>query len=95
MVDEFWRAFLAARKLEGDHRLGGFDGVREKLRGGARVLRRPVEPFFERDAGFREHLGADAAEAIDERPVAEVEGVRQLRDLRGRTVEIAVMEEQL
>ena len=95
MVDEFWRAFLAARQLEGDHRLGGLDGVREKLRGGARVLRRPVELFFERNAGFGEHLGAGAAEAVDERPVAEVEGVRQLRYLRGRTVEIAVMEEQL
>ena len=44
---------------------------------------------------MREHLGADAAEAIDEWTVAEVEGVRQLRDLRGRPIEIAVMEEQL
>ena len=69
--------------------------VREKLRGGARVLRRPVELFFERNAGFGEHLGAGAAETIDERPVAEIEGVRQLRDLRSRPIEIAVMEEQL
>ena len=69
--------------------------VREKLRGGARVLRRPVELLFERNAGFGEHLGAGAAEAVDERPVAEIEGVRQLRHLRGRPVEIAVMEEQL
>ena len=92
MVDQFRRAFGAARQFEGDHGLGGLDGVREKLRGGARVLRRPVELLFERNAGFREHLGAGAAETVDERAVAEIEGVRQLRDLRGRPVEIAVME---
>ena len=69
--------------------------VREKLRGGARVLRRPVELLFERNAGFGEHLGAGAAETVDERPVAEIEGVGELRHLRGRPVEIAVMEEQL
>ena len=95
MIDEFWRAFLAARQFEGDHGLGGLDGVREKLRSGARVLRRPVELFFERDAGFGEHLGAGAAEAVDERPITKVEGMSQLCDLRGRAVEIAVMEEQL
>ena len=95
MVDEFWRAFLAARQFEGDHRLGGLDSVREKLRGGARVLPRPIELFFERNAGFSQHLGAGAAETVDERPVAEIEGVRQLRDLRNRSVEIAVMEKQL
>ncbi len=69
--------------------------MREKLRGGARVLRRPVELLFERNAGFGEHLGAGAAETVDERPVAEIEGVGELRHLRGRPVEIAVMEEQL
>ena len=69
--------------------------MREKLRGGARVLRRPVELLFERNAGFGEHLGAGAAETVDERAVAEIEGVRELRHLRGRPVEIAVMEEQL
>ena len=51
--------------------------------------------FFERNAGFGEHLGAGAAEAINERPVAEIEGVGQLRHLRGRPVKIAMMEEQL
>ena len=69
--------------------------MREKLRGGARVLRRPVEFLFERNAGFGKHMGAGAAEPVDERPVAEIEGVGQLRHLRGRPVEIAVMEEQL
>ena len=69
--------------------------VREKLRGGARVLRRPVELLFERNAGFGEHVGAGAAETVDERAVAEIEGVGQLRHLRGRPIEIAVMEEQL
>ena len=82
-------------QFEADHRLGGLDGVREKLCGGARILRRPVEFLFERNAGFSEHLGAGAAKTVDERPVAEIEGVCELRYLRGRPVEIAVMEEEL
>ena len=69
--------------------------MREKLRGGACVFGRPVELLFERNAGLGENLRADTTEAIDERPVAEVEDVRQLRDLRGRPVEIAVMEQEL
>ena len=69
--------------------------MREKLRGGARVLGRPVELLFERNAGFGEHVGAGAAEAVDERAVAEIEGVGELRHLRGRPVEIAVMEQEL
>ena len=69
--------------------------MREKLRGGARVLGRPVELFFERNAGFSEHLGAGAAETVDERPVAEIERVGELRHLRSRPIEIAVMEQQL
>ena len=95
MVDQLWRTFFAARQLEGDHRLRRLKCVRKKLRGRARVLRRPVELFFEGNAGFCEHLGADAAEAVDERPVAEIEGMRELRHLRGRPIEIAVVEEQL
>ena len=95
MIDELWRAFGAARQLEGDHGLGRLERMREKLRGGARVLGRPVEFLFERNAGFGKHLGAGAAETVDERPVAEIEGMRELCHLRGRAVEIAVMEEQL
>ena len=38
---------------------------------------------------------AYAAEAVDERPVAEIEDVRELRDLRSRPVKIAVVEEEL
>ena len=95
MIDELGRAFLAARQLESDHRLSGFDRVREKPRGGACVLRRPVKLFFEGNASLGEQLGAGAAEAIDERAVAEVERVGELRNLRGRPIEIAVMEEEL
>ena len=95
MIDQRRRAVGAAGEFEGDHGLGRLDRVREKLRGGARVLGRPVELLFERNAGFGEHMGAGAAEAVDERPVAEIEGVGELRHLRGRPVEIAVMEEQL
>jgi hypothetical protein len=69
--------------------------MREKLRGGARVLGRPIKLFFERNAGFCEHLGAGAAETVDERPVAEIERVCQLRDLRCWTIEVAVMEQEL
>jgi len=73
----------------------GLNRMREKLRGGARVLGRPVELLFERNASFGEDLGADAAETVNEWPVAEIEGVRELCHLRGRAIEIAVMEEEL
>ena len=41
------------------------------------------------------HLGAGAAETVNERAVAEIEGVRKLRNLRSRAIEIAVMEQEL
>src|SRR5271165_7244060 len=95
MIDECWRAVRAAGEFEGDHGLGRLKCVREKLRGGARVLRRPVELLFERNAGFGEDVGAGATEAVNERAVAEIEGVSELRHLRGWPIEIAVMEEEL
>ena len=95
MIDQGRRAVGAAGEFEGDHGLGRLDRVREKLRGGARVLRRPVELLFERNAGFGKHVGAGAAETVDERPVAEIKRVGELRYLRGRPVEIAVMEQEL
>ena len=73
MIDQLWRAFLAARQFEGDHGLGRLERMSKKLRGGARVLPRPVEFLFERNAGFGEHLGAGAAETVDKRAVAEVQ----------------------
>ena len=75
IIDQGWRTFDAASKFESDHGLGGLDGVHEKLCGRARVLRRPVELLFERNAGFGEHMGAGAAEAVNEGAVAEIEGV--------------------
>ena len=95
MIDQGRRAVHAAGEFEGDHGFRRLDRVREKLRGGARVLGCPVEFLFERNACFGEDVGAGAAEAVDEWPVAEIKRMGKLRHLRGWPIEIAVMEEQL